>query len=145
MPLVFARLRAFAGGAVGLAIGVLLVWRFGAVGKVIGAAIAAWSAFVVRAGILSLAHPPAAIGIGDGAVELPKTPYRPAPVKVELDDVRHVYLLRRAVPWSQTGPLLVIETAQGDFAYPRDWFDSESAQARVAELIHDRIGRRSPP
>jgi hypothetical protein len=60
---------------------------------------------------------------------------------VPWDGIRHVFFLRRSVPWARTGPILVIETEDRTFSYPRDWFASDSDQRRVAHAIFRRLGR----
>ena len=56
-------------------------------------------------------------------------------------DVTHAFFLRRAVPWTQAGPILIVEVGEAIFSYPRDWFASESEQRRILEAINRRLGR----
>jgi hypothetical protein len=58
-------------------------------------------------------------------------------------DLRHAYLLRRALPWNHTGPVLVVETRRGVFQYPRDWFGAENDQKRLSQALNRRLGRTS--
>ena len=68
-------------------------------------------------------------------VELPRGLCRGAPSKLRRADVSAVYFLRRAVPWTQAAPVLVVEAKGEAFIYPRDWFDSESDQRRIVDEL----------
>jgi hypothetical protein len=55
-------------------------------------------------------------------------------------DLRHAYLLRRAVPWAVSGPVLIVEAKEQTWSYPRDWFGSESEQRRVLLALNRKLG-----
>ena len=83
------------------------------------------------------------VAAGDGSAPLrmayvdegPRGLCRGAPSKLRRADVSAVYFLRRAVPWTQAAPVLVVEAKGEAFIYPRDWFDSESDQRRIVDEL----------
>jgi hypothetical protein len=126
---------------VGALIGIVLLWKLGAVGKAIGVLLLALSALHVYRFVRTLLHPAGRIEVGDDSILLPAGLCRKAAHAVPYRDVRHAFFLRRAVPWSRTGPILVVETSAQVFLYPRDWFTSDSDQRRVALALNRRLGR----
>jgi hypothetical protein len=134
------RWRHLAWAAGGLAAGLGLLFVLGAVGKAVGAllllmALASGISFV------RTLRPAGAIRISGESVELPAGLCARDTEAIPLSEIKHVYFLRRAVPWPRSGPLLVLETGRGVFAFPHDWFASDSDQRRVALAIHKRQGR----
>lgn len=123
------------------AVGVLLLWKLGVVGKAIGMMMLALSALHVYRFARTLLHPAGRIEVGDDSVVLPAGLCRKGTTAVPYGDVRHAFFLRRAVPWSRTGPILVIETEDQVFTFPRDWFSSDSDQRRIALALNRRLGR----
>jgi hypothetical protein len=79
---------------------------------------------------LSLLHPPGTIALGERTVVLPVSLCAGKSVEVSFGELKHAYILRRALPWMTQGPVLVVETAQGTYEYPRDWFSGEADQRR---------------
>lgn len=141
VSLMHARWRAFAWAVGGIALGILLLIKLGSVGKVVGALLILASMLAVRSFVLTLMHEPGKIDVANDEVTLPRGLCRNAPVTLPVGDLRHAYFLRRAVPWTRTGPLLIVETAKGVFQYPRDWFATDSDQRRIAAALNHRIGR----
>jgi hypothetical protein len=135
------RWRHFGWVVFGTAVGVLLLWKLGVVGKAIGVVLLATAALHVYRFIRTLLHPAGRIELGDDTVLLPDGLCRKDAHAVPYDQVRHAFFLRRAVPWSHTGPVLIVETAEQVFIYPRDWFSSDSDQRRVALALNRRLGR----
>jgi hypothetical protein len=136
-----ARWRHFGWMMFGLVAGVLLVWIFGIVAKVLGIVFLLIAAVAGYGFVRTLLHPPGRIVVGDGKVTLPAGLCRGVEHRYDLDQVRHAFFLRRAVPWTRASPVLVIEVAERAFSYPRDWFVSERNQRRVAEAINGHLGR----
>lgn len=141
-----ARWRHLIWAITSLAIGGALTLKLGAVGKMLGIialVLAARSAFLF---VRTLLKPAGTIRVDRNQVVLPDGLCRGSMHTFAIDAVRHAYFLRRAVPWTQTAPLLVIETRANDdnaadpprdiFTYPRDWFESESDQRRIVQAIH---------
>jgi hypothetical protein len=125
-------------GAIG---GVLLLWKLGAVGKALGIFMLGMSAANIYRFVRTLLNPAGRIELQDDAVVLPETLCHKGAHTVPYERVRHAYFLRRAVPWSRTGPILVVETDERVFTYPRDWFTSDSDQRRIALALNRRLGR----
>jgi hypothetical protein len=123
------------------AIGILLLWKLGVVGKAIGVMLLLVSALHAYRVVRTLLRPPGRIEVRDDGVVLPAGLCREGSTAVPYSQVRHAFFLRRAVPWSRTGPILVIESEDQVFTYPRDWFSSDSDQRRVALALNRRLGR----
>jgi hypothetical protein len=135
------RWRALVWAVIGLALGVLLIAKLGSVGKAIGVIMCIASLIPTRAFVFTLLNAPGRIKVDDDAVTLPSGLCRAKSVTLPFAKIRHAYFLRRAVPWTRTGPLLIVETSEGLFQYPRDWFASDSDQRRVAAALNRRLGR----
>jgi hypothetical protein len=140
VPLASSRWRHFAWALVGLGLGVLFLALFGPVGKALGALIAVGGGLAARRFARTLAREAGAIRLGDAQLELPAGPCLAATDVVPLGDVRYAYLLRRSTPFLTSGPVLVVETSRGPFAYPRDWFETDADQRRLAAHINRRLG-----
>lgn len=135
------RWRHFGWAAGSVVVGVLLVWKLGTVGKGVGVALFVLAAFNALRFVRTLLHEPGQIRVGDDGVQLPDGLCRGATSRYEVADIRHAFFLRRALPWTQAGPVLVVETPDKVYAYPRDWFSSDSDQRRVQMAINRRLGR----
>jgi len=121
--------------------GGVLIWKVGAVGKGVGVLLLIIAAINLRSFIQTLLHAAGDIKVSETEVELPLGLCRGAPSKFRFADIKHAFFLRRAVPWTRAGPVLIIEAADEIFSYPRDWFASDSDQQRVAMAINRRLGR----
>lgn len=135
------RWRHFGWLAVGGALGVFLVWRLGTVGKGLGIVLLVLGAVNLVRFARTLVRSAGSIAVTEDAVRLPEGLCRGRSHTIEYGGIHHAFFLRRAVPWTRTGPILVIETDRGVFSYPRDWFTSDSDQRRIAHAIHRRLGR----
>ena len=135
------RWRHFGWLAVGGGLGVFLVWRLGTVGKGLGIILLVLGAVNLIRFARTLLRPAGSIAVSEEAVRLPEGLCGARSHTVEYRGIRHAFFLRRAVPWTRTGPILVIETDRRVFTYPRDWFASDSDQRRIAHAIHRRLGR----
>jgi hypothetical protein len=124
--------------AIGLVGGFILLFTLGAVGKVIGLLLLLMAISSGISAARTLRHEPGTIRVAADHVELPEGLCRGRTDTIPLDEVRHVYTLRRSLPLGRTGPLLVVETDKGAYAYSRDWFASESDQRRVEMAISRR-------
>lgn len=136
------RWRHFGWLVAGLLAGGFLLVKLGTVGKAVGVAL-------ILIGILNgvrfartLMHPAGSIEVDEEGVALPDGLCRKGSCRVGYGGIRHAFFLRRSVPWTLTGPVLVIETEDRVFRYPRDWFTSDSDQRRVAHAIHRRLESR---
>jgi hypothetical protein len=120
---------------VGGALGVACIIMLGTLGKGVGVVLlvlAAWAAFKLA---LTYRHPPGTIVIDGDDVALPRGLCQGEPQRVKRSDVTAAYFLRRSVPWTRAAPVLVVEAGGKAFAYPRDWFASESDQRRVLDAL----------
>lgn len=135
------RWRHFGWLAVGGALGVFLVLKLGTVGKGLGVVLLLLGVFNLVRFARTLVRSAGAIAVSEESVRLPDGLCAAHSHTVEYGGIRHAFFLRRAVPWTRTGPILVIETDRGVFSYPRDWFTSDSDQRRIAHAIHRRLGR----
>ena len=140
MTLEHGRWRHFGWSAVGGALGVFLVWKLGTVGKGLGIILLVLGVVNLVRFARTLVRAAGSIAVSEEAVRLPEGLCRARAHTIEYAGVRHAFFLRRAVPWTRTGPILVIETDRGVFSYPRDWFTSDSDQRRIAHAIHRHLG-----
>jgi hypothetical protein len=134
------RWRHFGWLVVGGALGVFLLMKLGTVGKGLGVILLLLGLVNLIRFARTLLRPAGTIAIGQESVRLPEGLCRGPAHTVEYRGIRHAFFLRRAVPWTRTGPILVIETDRGVFTYPRDWFATDSDQRRIAHAIHRRLG-----
>jgi hypothetical protein len=141
VELTAARWRHFAWAAAGLAIGAVMIARMGEIGLVLGGAVVLGGLLAARSFVMTLLHPPGVIAVREAEVVLPGQVCSGVQKTIPLDELRHAYLLRRALPWNHTGPVLVVETRRGVFQYPRDWFAGEPDQRRVFTALNRRLGR----
>ena len=125
--------------AVSAAAGGLLLWKLGVVGKGVGLILLAVGALHIYRLARTLLHPPGRIEVRDDAIVLPARLCARETHSIPYEDVRHAFFLRRAVPWTRTGPVLVVEAGDQVFSFPRDWFASESDQRRVAAALNRRL------
>lgn len=135
------RWRHFGWLAVGGALGVFLVWKLGTVGKGFGVVLLLLGAVNLVRFARTLMRAAGAIAVGPDGVVLPSGLCSGQSHTIGYGGIRHAFFLRRAVPWTRTGPILIIETERGTFSYPRDWFTSDSDQRRIATAIHRRLGQ----
>jgi hypothetical protein len=120
----------------GLAMGMLLLARLGTVGQLAGLALIAFAVYRGYRFVRTLLVPGGTISVQSEKVALPRGLCQGQAEIFASDQVRHAFLLRRSVPWTTTGPILVIEAGEHVFTYPRDWFLSEVDQHRIARAIH---------
>jgi hypothetical protein len=138
-----SRGRNFVTAVLGLGLGVLAVWGLGWLGRiVIGGLLLGYGLRAAWAFVETLRHDPGRIAILGEELHLTPRLCAGTTLVVKLGDVRHAYLLKRAVPWTKSGPILILETQSGVFEYPRDWFPKDGDhQRRVAHALNARLGR----
>ena len=141
VELTHARWRHFGWAVAGCAIGVLLLIRLGTVGRFLGAVVLLLGLWAARSFVRTLLHPAGALAVKDDELSLSPTLCAGTTLKVPVAEVRNAYLLRRALPWTTAGPVLVLETARGTFEYPRDWFGSDGDQRRLCNALNVKLGR----
>jgi hypothetical protein len=145
VPLEHGRWRHFGWVLTGVLGGGFLIWKLGVVGQVVGVILVLVGLYNAVRFARTLMRPAGAIDVGEEQVSLPAALCSTEVVSFPYDKIRHVFFLRRAVPWTRTGPILVVQgEAQGGdrlLSYPRDWFGSDSDQRRIALAINRRLGR----
>ncbi len=141
VSLVHARRNHLTWTLLGLVLGTLLLWKLAIVGKVLGVIFIIVAAVAARSFAITLMHEPGVIRVDADKLALPLGLCTADPAELTMSDIKHAFFLRRAVPWTRAGPLLVIEAEARTFTYPRDWFASESDQRRILEAINHHLGR----
>jgi len=120
----------------GLVLGVLLLWKLAFVGKLIGVILLIVAGFAGRNFLLTVLNEPGTFRVEKDHIEMPEGLCRGRTVSIDYAQVKHAFFLRRAVPWTRAGPILVVEADDRALSYPRDWFSSDADQLRLLELLH---------
>jgi hypothetical protein len=141
VELAAARWRHFLWAAAGITIGLVMILRMEEIGLVLGGAVLLGGLLSLRSFVMTLIHAPGTIEVRESDVVLPEKVCGRHIRSIPLAELRNAYLLRRALPWNHTGPVLVVETRRGVFHYPRDWFAGEGDQRRVFTTLNRRLGR----
>ena len=128
----------------GSVLGVLCVTQLGTLGQMLGVlllVLAAWAGYRV---VQTLRHPPGTLVVDGDRVVLPRGLCVGDPLTVRRGEVGAAYLLRKAVAWPQSAPVLVVEAGGKVLAYPRDWFASEADQRRVLDALLGETSASAP-
>jgi hypothetical protein len=141
IELASSRWKHFAWGVIGIGVGLFVGIHMGSIGWVIGGIVALGGVNAAWAFAKTLMHPPGTIVLRDGELIVPAGVSTGDSNKLTPAEVKNAYVLRRALPWNQSGPILVIETKRGVFELPREWFEGEGDQRRVAAALNRRLGR----
>lgn len=130
------RSRHIGWAAFGLVAGAALLLKLGTIGQFLGAVLIASALFQLYKATMTFVHPPGTFKVGPEHIVIPTGLCRGRDLVLQPSDLQHAYLLRRAVPWTIAGPLLVIESGGKSFGFPRDWFASDSDQRRVERALN---------
>ena len=122
----------------GVVFGVAIALTMGVVAQGLGALLVVLGIYNAVQFVRTLRNPAGVIHIGRDRAKLPVGLCRGKVADVPTEDIRHAFFLRRAVSWTRSTPLLVIETDTNAFTYPRDWFASEADQRRIVDTLHKR-------
>ena len=122
-----------------LAVAPLSYARLGGAGAVLAIFCLARAVKELRLLLRTLRHSPGVIVATTDRVVLPRDVCTPNPVTLAPGEVLRAYVLRRTV--SAAGSLLVVETAQGTFEYPRPWFEKDDDQTTLATALN-QLARR---
>ena len=141
VQLAHARWRHALRAAVCLALAVVGIIHLGPFGKGLFALVGVDGLLALRRFVLTLVRPAGMIAVREDEVVLTPKVCSGIEVHVPWDQLRHAYFLRRMVPATTTGPVLIVETAEASYSYPRDWFDPDSDQDEVARVLNRRLGR----
>jgi hypothetical protein len=136
-----SRWKHFIWAVVGIGLGLLVAINMGSVGWVIGGAVAVGGLKSLWDFVRTLLHPPGAVVVSDDEIVVPAGVSTGASTTVPASELKNAYVLRRAMTWFQSGPLLVIETRREVFELPRDWFGSDDDQRSIATVLNRRLGR----
>ena len=139
-----ARFRHLSWSLASLAIGGVLLYKLGTVGKMVGVLVVLLALRSAYHFLRTLRHPAGTIRVTPDQVRLPEGLCSGVESSFAPEQIRHAFVLRRAVPWTQTAPVLILETEDRAYLYPRDWFTTESDQRRVLQAIaHHRSRQES--
>ncbi|MEZ4359643.1 MAG: hypothetical protein R3B48_05635 [Kofleriaceae bacterium] len=116
-------------------LGAILLWKLGTVAAVAGIALVAAGLYQGWFLLRSFRYRPGAVIVEPGHVVLPRGLSEPTPPRTEASALVAVYFLRYHVPWHRAAPVLVVETRDRAFLYPRDWFASEADQRRLMHAM----------
>jgi hypothetical protein len=135
VSLVVDRHRHATWSLMGLGLGALLMIMMGPVAQGIGAVLAFIGAVNSILWLRLLRGTPGAFTLHGDQLSLPLGLLTDKTSRASLSAVSAVYLLRRAVRWNWTAPVLVIEVGDKSFVYPRSWFGSERDQRRIMRAL----------
>ena len=139
IALIHGRSRHVGWAAFGLIVGVLLLFRLGSIGQGIGVVLVAIGLFQGFKAIQTFLHPAGTFCVDGDSIQLPTGLCKGPELKLERAKIDHVFFLRRSVPWTQAGPLLVVETGGESYVFPRDWFASDSDQRRIETALNRQL------
>lgn len=126
----------------GTVVGGLLLWKLALVGKLVGFVLLIVAGVAGRSFLLTLLNAPGTFKAGKERIEVPHGLCRGKTVTFEYEQINHAFFLRRAVPWTRAGPILIIEADEHALAYPRDWFSSDADQQRILDLLTHQMTRK---
>ena len=132
------RVALMAWAVVGLLLGAVCVWKLGTVAQWLGVGFLVVGLVNLYKTLMRFVHPPGTIEVVGDRVTLPRGYALGKPVTVDRSAVSSTYFLRRSTPWTQTGPVLVVEAGGRAFMYARSWFASEADQRRVLHALLPR-------
>ena len=144
VPLEHARWRHFGWATFCMVLGGVLLLKLGTIGQGFGLVLIALATYRAYRFAKTLLLPAGTIEITASHIELPLGLCNGKSDRVAIDEVSHVFFLRRAVSWTTSGPVLVIEVGGRAYTFPRDWFESETDQRKVLQrlLEHQKSEQR---
>lgn len=116
-----------------------LLWRFGTIGQILGAVLVLIALQQTYRLVQTLTRKPGTFRVDGDEVQLPIGLCAGPELKLQRGQIDHVFFLRRSVPWTQAGPLLIVETQGKSYSFPRDWFSSDSDQRRVETALNREL------
>lgn len=120
----------------GLVAGAALLIKLGTIGQAVGVILIATALYQSYKAALTFMNPPGTFKVSGDEIVVPTGLCRGRDLTLAPSDLPHAFLLRRAVPWTMAGPLLVVESGGKSYAFPRDWFASDSDQRRVERALN---------
>jgi hypothetical protein len=122
------------------ALGILLLLSLGHLGQIVGLVLLVLGLLHAWRASKTFRYPAGTFRVGPDRLEIPTGLCAGDPLELGENDLQHAYLLRRAVPFTKASPLLVVEARGRAYAFPRDWFASDSDQRRVARALEAARG-----
>jgi hypothetical protein len=123
----------------GVVAGSLFLLKLGFIGQFLGAALIFIALLQGAEAIRTFLHAPGTFRVTDETIELPTRLCSGKQLTLSSEQLQHAFFLRRSVPWTQAGPILVVEAEDKAYSFPRDWFASDSDQRRVAMALNHRL------
>ena len=127
-------------GAVGIGVGLFVGIHMGSIGWVIGGLVAVGGVKSAWEFVKTLLHPPGTLLVDEDRIVVPVGWSTGVSTAVPARELRHAYVVRRAVPWTQSGPILVIETQRAVFELKREWFEADGDQRKIANALNRKLG-----
>jgi hypothetical protein len=121
----------------------LFVLKLGSIGQGLGVLLLAIAVLQGISALRTLQHKPGTFEVSEDKISVPTGLCKGKQLSLSESQLEHAFFLRRAVPWSKAGPILVIEAEGKAYTYPRDWFASDSDQRRVAMALNHRLQNKS--
>lgn len=137
------RSQLLGGLAIRLVIAGLCLVKLGTIGQIIGLAVAVSAVFKALRVYRTFVNKPGTFRVSESEIIVPTGLCSGQTLSLEGKQLQHAFFIRNAVPWTQAGPILVIEADDEAYSFPRDWFASDSDQLRVARALHQRITNAS--
>jgi hypothetical protein len=125
-------------------VGLLFVLKLGSIGQGVGALLLLIALLQTISAVRTLLHKPGTFEVSEDKISVPTGLCKGEHLTLSETQLEHAFFLRRAVPWSKAGPILVIEAEGKAYTFPRDWFASDSDQRRVAMALNHRIQNKTP-
>ena len=122
-----------------VALGFFLILKFNTVAQYLGAEFLAIAAYHLYRLIRSFLHKPGRLFLEDASLTLSNGLSHPKESTFSWDTVKHAFLLKRALPWTASGPVLVIETCDKSFLFPHEWFASDNDAKRILVAVHKKL------
>ncbi len=128
--------------AFGAVLGTLFVLMLGSIGQYVGGLLLLIALLQAVSAARTFMHKPGTFHVTEDEISVPTGLCSGQQVSLTSSQLQHAFFLRRAVPWSKAGPILVVEAEGKAYSYPRDWFASDSDQRRVATALHHRLASK---
>lgn len=125
-------------------VGLLFVLKLGSIGQGVGAILLLIALLQTISAVRTLLHKPGTFEVSEDKISVPTGLCKGEHLTLSDTQLEHAFFLRRAVPWSKAGPILVIEAEGKAYTFPRDWFASDSDQRRVAMALNHRLQNKTP-
>ena len=120
-------------------IAALCLWKLGTIGQVLGILFAISAVFQGLRLARILRHRPGTFNVSSSEIHMPTGLCSGETLTLSDGQLQHAFFIRKTVPWTQAGPVLVVEADDKAYSFPRDWFASDSDQLRVARAMRRHL------